>query len=1101
VKRTGKALALLAFVFSVLALRPQVTLAQGLFGTISGTVTDASGAVVPGATVKVTSANTHAVITLATNAEGVYVASSLNPGTYTIQAEAAGFKTAISKDIVVEVGANPRVNLTLQVGQSSETVSVVAESALLKTEQSNVNQMVTTEQLRDLPVQSGAGRSLWNLVPLSSGVTLQVGGGGYALDNMRINGGRPRMDDYLLDGTSVQAPVFGGPVVGPSVDSIQELNVQTNAFSAEYGKVSGGVISAVTKSGSNEFHGSAYEYVKNDSLNARDFFAASNLPLRFNEFGGTLGGPALKNKLFFFTDYQGIRASTSTPQVKQLVPSAAFRNGDLSALTAQLVNPATKLPYPGNQVPVSTIAKKLLEMYPAGNGGPSGQPGVDYWNGTRTVTNPTNRFNPRVDWNAGANDRVFGVYHFQRSTLNSSTGFGGALAGTNFTNTSDYAVTAGWTHTFSPTLINDFRFGISHHSVLRTTNGYGVSGVADFGISGFPECKLPQSNGKCGAPTIGIGGYTQIGGGGSMLAEPSGQKQFSNIVTKVAGRHTVKIGGEIRRASIDNIQPNQLTGSFSFNGSGTGHPFGDFLLGYLNTSSVQVQNDYLKVRGWADAAFVQDDFKVSPRLTINAGFRWQYDPSWTSPLQQIANFDPYSLKWEQNGINAPEGAIDTHWKEFAPRVGFAWNPRGGFVVRGGYGITYPGYFGHGRGGDAAVSPNVLAKTTIPAGTYISNLPKFNMPNIGGALTTAQGSYAFYTPRKQSPTYVQQWNLTLEQQLSRSTIAQIAYTGSRGVHLPIQYNYNICQQSGANLAQFGSAAGNMDSPYCGAGNFAALGGFWNDYVYPGWWGISNSTYHALQMKLEKRYSNGFAMLSNFTWSKLIDDSSSDWSGFGSLDAPGTDFYNRRNERSVSAGDVPLRLMVSPIYELPFGRGKKWLSEGAASQVFGGWRVSGIYTISSGEPVGVSDYGYNYCNAARMITVRPMMIGNPLPGGFRQSIDSWFNGSAFDWSGTCAYSSNLVQTAGSANPAYAFGDAPRFFSNVRAPRLNNLDFSLQKEIKLPLGEQGRLRFRADGFNVFNHTLFGYPQVYSSANFGKITSTRVSGRILQLGLHLYF
>jgi hypothetical protein len=205
--------------------------------------------------------------------------------------------------------------------------------------------------------------------------------------------------------------------------------------------------------------------------------------------------------------------------------------------------------------------------------------------------------------------------------------------------------------------------------------------------------------------------------------------------------------------------------------------------------------------------------------------------------------------------------------------------------------------------------------------------------------------------------------------------------------------------------------------------------------------------------------------------------------------------------VSAGDVPLRLVVAPIYELPAGPGKAVLKEGIASHVLGGWRVSGIFTLSSGEPIGVNDYGYNYCNPARMITVRPMMIGSPLPSGFQQTIGSWFNTGAFDWSGTCVYSSNLVQTAGSANPAYAFGNAPRFFSNVRAPRLNNIDFSLQKEFKLPFGEQSRLRICADGFNILNHTLFGYPVVTTNANFGRITSTRVPARIWQLGLHLYF
>ncbi len=1089
-----------AFLFSILALSPRWVSAQGVFGSITGVVTDPSGAVVPHATVKAINVDTGVVTTLKTNTEGVYNASSLNPGLYNVQAEVAGFKTAVASGIKVDVGASPRVNLALQVGATSESVTVEAPTAGLKTEQSNLSQTVTNRQLQDLPVQSSSGRSIWNLVPLSVGVTQQIGGGGYALNNMRINGGRPRMDDYLVDGTSVEAVVFGGPVVGPSVDSIEQFTVLTNSFSAEYGKVSGGVISAVTKTGTNQFHGSAYEYFKNNDLDARNFFAASNLPLRYNEFGATLGGPVLKDSLFFFVDYQGIRTSTSSPQVNYLVPSVAFRNGDLSALTAKLVDPAASQPFANNQVPVSPIAQKLLQMYPVGNGGPSGQPGVDYWSGTSSSSNPVNRFNPRVDWNARNGDHIFGVYHFERLSNNNSSPFGGTVAGASFGYSHDYAVTVGWTHTLNAATVNDFRFGASHHDALRTTNGYGVSSDADFGIEGFPVCNLPESNGKCGAPTISIGGYTGVGGGGGMLAEPSGQVQFTDTLSKVIGRHTLKIGGEIRLARIDNIQPNQLTGNFAFNGNGTGNAFADFLIGYLSKSSAQVQTDYLKTRGRSDALFVQDDFKLTRRLTLNLGLRWQYDPSFTSPLNQTASFNPYTLEWEQNGINAPAGAIDTHWREFAPRVGFAFNPWSGFVVRGGFGMTYPGYWGHGRAGDAAASPNVLAPTQINPGTYISDLPALVLPQVNAPLAVWQGSYATYTPRQQPVGYVEQWNFTVEKQVG-NTFIQAAYTGSHGVHLPVQYSYNVCQQSAANVAQYGLAAADMDTPYCGPGNSAALGGLYGDYVYPGWWGIASSIYHALQTKVERRYSNGLSFLASFTWSKLIDNSSSDWSGFGSLDIPGTDFYNLQNARSVSAGNVPLRLVISPIYELPIGAGKRWLNNGVASEALGGWRVSAIYTASSGEPIGVTDLGYQYCNAARMYNVQPTMIGNPLPSGFQQTIDHWFNTAAFDWSGTCVYSSGLIQTAGSANPAYTYGNAPRYFSDLHNPMVNNLDFSLQKEFKVPIGEQGRLRFQADAFNALNHTQFGFPDSYPDGNFGRISSTRVPGRIIQLGLHLYF
>jgi hypothetical protein len=590
-----------------------------------------------------------------------------------------------------------------------------------------------------------------------------------------------------------------------------------------------------------------------------------------------------------------------------------------------------------------------------------------------------------------------------------------------------------------------------------------------------------------------------VGGGGGMLAEPSGQMQFSDAMSKVIGRHTLKFGGEIRHANIDNIQPNQLTGAFSFNGNGTGNAYADFLIGYLNKSSAQVQTDYLKVRGWADALFVQDDFKLTPHLTLNLGLRWQYDASWTSPLKQLANFNPYSLTWEQNGVNAPAGAIDRHWKDFAPRVGFAYNPWGGFVVRGGYGITYPGYWGHGRGGDASPSPNVLSTTTIPGGTYISNLPAFVLPQLNAPLTLAQAQYSTYTPRQQPVSYMQQWNLMLEQQVG-NTIFQVGYTGSHGLQLPIQYSCNVCQQSAANIAKYGTAAGDMDSPYCGPGNAAALGGFYGDYVYPGWWGLSSSIYHALQAKVEKRYSNGLSLLANFTWSKLIDDSSSDWSGFGSLDSPGTDFYNRRNARSVSAGDVPLRLVISPIYDLLVGPGRKWLNKGIAAEVLGGWRVSGIYTAPSGEPIGVTDLGYQYCNAARMYNVQPMMIGNPLPSGFHQTIDHWFNTAAFDWSGTCVYTSNAIQTAGSANPAYTYGMLPDS-SQICVIRWKTLRFFAAEGFQAAHRRTRQAAFSGRRVQCSEPHAVRCPGQLSRRKFRKDYDNASAARVIQLGLHLYF
>lgn len=1118
--------ALIAALLAIGGFSATQLVAQGLFGTIGGTITDTSGAVVPGAIVIVKNINTNVRITLTTGRDGNYTAANLNPGAYTVEASAKGFKSAVQSDITLQVDANLKVSLTLEIGSATQTVTVTGTNTLLQTQESSLSQTVDERQLSDLPLSgsAGTGHSAYSLVPLSAGVTQQTGEGGYALDNARLNGGRPRMDDYLIDGTSTEQPTFGGPDANPSVDAVQELRVQTNDFSAEYGKVSGGVIEITTKSGTNNFHGTAYEYYQSDKLNANNYF--SNLdgipiqPSHFDEFGGTIGGPILKNKLFFFTDYQGVRAESSSTITGDVVPNDAFRSGDLSAFCTagftggicnnaaqQLYNPANGYaPFLNNQVPVSPIAKSLGAVFPEGNGGTSPTVvGGELWNGISTSGTTVNRVNPRVDWFLGQRDHIFGVYHYETSHIPGNTV--GWIDSANYTNNPVTTVTVGWSHTFSPNLLNDFHYGYDHRHPLRTTNGYGEAGPGDFGIQGIPACDYPGSNGKCGPPGVSITGFSGFGAGGAMLIEPAGYNEFLDSVTIVRGPHTLKFGGEVRRAAINNIQPNDVAGAFTFNGNGTGNAYADFLIGYLASSSVQVQSNYLQVRTWADAAYAQDDWRIKQQLTLNLGLRWQYDPSWTSANNGLASFNPYNLTWTVNGLNgAPEGSIQTNWKEFAPRLGFAWNPRSGLVVHGGYGITFPGSLGHGRGGDGNPSPDILATTTIQPGTYISNLPAINQPDPTTPLTYALAEYSTYTPYHQSTPYSEMWNFTVQQQIGRQSALTLAYSGSHGVHLPVNYAYNLCQQSAASIAEYGNEIknGTVDSPYCGPGNITALGGFYGDYVYPGWWGLSSSVYNGLQVTLDKRYSHGLALLTTFTWSKLLDDSSSDWSGFGSLDVYGQDFYHRAAERSVSAGDIPLRWLISPIYDLPIGPGHALLNHGIAGQALGGWRVSGIYTLSAGDPVGINDGGYLYCNPSMTDATRPMEVGNPR-AGFTRGIGEWFNTNAFDWSGTCAYYSNLRDDSGSPDsgePSLSFGDTPRYSDNVRAPGINNLDASLQKDFGIPwLGEQARLRLQFDGFNFLNHPQFSPPVGTASAQFGQILGTRNSGRVVQLGAHLTF
>ncbi len=1103
--------ALLCGFLAALILCTAAGVAQAVFGTISGTVTDTTGAVIVGATVRVTNPSTNVTVTLKTNSAGVYNAASLNPGVYKVEAEAKGFKTAVARDITLVVNANPKVDLQLQIGQVQDVVEVSSQAPLLQTQQSNLGQSVTERQINDLPLSGNSGRSVYNLLPLTAGVSQQTGsmtaGGSADNENLRINGGRPRTDVYQIDGTSITAPVWGGQTLNPSVDSIQEFQVQANALSAEYG-TSGGVIIAVGKTGSNQFHGSAYDYLRNQKLNARNYFESPGSvknPFTYNEFGGTIGGPIIKNKLFFFFDLQLIRNHGSSPSIGSVVPNAAFRAGDLSALPIQL-HDAQGNPIPNNNLAnlISPVTKNFLsQIIPVGNGGAAGI-GAQYYNFNPAFTRPVLRYNPRIDYNLGNSDHIFGAYHRDQAKNDEfGTSAREALAGAfglEHHPTTNQATTIGWTHTFSSTLLNDFRFGYMSVDEDRSPIGAGLIGPSDLGINGIPKCIDPRSSGgtKCGVPGLNISGFAGIDNSRQNFQQQS-TYSFSNMITKTVGRHTMKIGGDARRYWIGNYQPNAVDGNFYFTGDYTGNAFADFLLGYLgHGSTVQVQNAILDTRAWAYSLFFQDDFKLTPRLTLNLGLRWQRDNSFSEAHNGLAFFNPYTAAWEQFGVNAPATTFDTSNKEFGPRVGFAYNPRGGLVVRGGYGINFPGTLGHGRSGDGQPGPNLLANTSIPAGTNWGN--PLNIANPDPSSITApiplgsNISGSSWAPRQQVPTYVELWNFTVEQQLGKDTKVELGYIGSHGVHLPIQYGYNICQQSRASIAAAAPDYNFNTSPYCNQSlTAAAVGGWLGDlFVNPGWWGLSSSTYNALQAKVERRFTHGFSLLANFTWSKLIDNSSSDWGGFGALDTFGQDFYDLKAARSISAGDIPKRLTMAPILELPFGAGKRWLNNGVASQILGGWRVSSIFTMQDGYPVGTWDGQWGtWGNMAYLGSSYATLVGNPLPSGFQQTVGTtggWFDTSAFLWG---AYDPNRV-----------FGNAPRFFSNIRVDGIVSFDFSLQKEFKLPLNEQTKLRFQMDAFNLPNHPMFYAPgETANDPNFGKVTATSLPNRSIQLGLHLYF
>ena len=1090
---------------------------QGVFASITGTVKDSSGGVLAGASLTVTNLATNVTKTWTTNEAGVYSATGLIPGPHKVEASLPGFKTAVVESVLLDVNASLRIDLTLEVGRAEELVNVIARAALLQSERTNLGQTVTEQQIEQLPT----GRALFSLIPLAAGVSQQVACDGDCGNNanLRINGDRPRTQDYILDGTTINAPVFGGQSINPSIDVIQEFRIESNSMSAEYGRAGGGLLIAVTKSGTNQLHGSAFEYHRNEKLNARDFFedrTQPKIPFERNEFGGTVGGPLLKDRLFYFMGYQRVRADIATPVVGVVVPNEAFRSGDLSGLctagfdaagicaapSQQIRFPATGTAVPFNRIPVgqvSPISRAFMALMPT-SGGPGPNPGTIELADRSTEDTTLNQVNSRVDYHVSSSDQLFGALHANWGA--SATRRTNPIPNSRTSHVGDHAFSAGWTRILTSSTLNNLRVGYMQRKNHFLPEGSPV----DFGIQGIPECLsgVPGLSG-CGNPSVAITGFSGVGGG-LPFYEPASTLHLSDTFTRLLGRHSVKLGGEARRVAIDNYQPNSPQGSFSFRGTESGHPFADFLFGVMNTGSVNLQNAMVQTRAWSYSLFVQDDFKITPTVTLNLGLRWQYDQSVREKNNALAFFNPSTAVWEQFGVNAPQTPFDPSKKQFAPRVGVAWSATPTLVIRGGYGITYPGWVGHGRAGDGEVSPNVLANTAFARGTNWGNLPTIRNPDpsaIAAPIPVAGTvSFVYWAPRKQAPPRFHLWNVTVEKQFGPNTAAQVSYVGSAGRHLPINYGYNMCAQTPETAAQFGSAA--TTSPHCplAAEKVLAGGGSLYDLVVnPGFWGLSRSNYHSLQARFERRFAGGISLLANFTWSRLMDDSSADWSGFWSLDVLGQDFYNRDADYTVSGGDIPLRLTVAPIVELPFGPGHRWLNSGVASHVLGGWRAAAVYSVSSGSPFGITDKSYGYCNAAHTLTNRPNMIGDPLPAGFNQTIDRWFDTSAFDFSGTCP-AQNLVVTSFPGDPTKAFGNAPRYFSNIRNPGVNNVDLSLQKDFGLTGGDQGRLRFRADFFNLFNHPQFGEAASDpTDPNFGRILRTSVNNRTVQLGLHVYF
>lgn len=1106
-------------------------------GTISGTVKDASGAGVPAAEVSIVNTGTNAVSTATTNDTGFFTAPALQVGSYTVTVEKQGFKKLSRTGITLQVDQRLALDLDLEVGATAESVEVTAEAPLVDTGSATVGKVVENRRITDLPLN---GRNALALVMLTPGVKSQAGptnsgfvDRGTALSAISINGGPSSLNSFILDGGNNNSAFLADVNVNPTVDAVEEFKVQSNTMSAEFGFTAGGVINIVTKSGTNEYHGSATYFIRNDAFDARRAYTASKEVFRYHQYGGSLGGPVRlpklydgKDRSFFFFNYEGWTNKRNRSNIIS-VPTEEQRNGNFSRLfdasgrQISIFDPATTVPNPsgsgfvrqqfaGNVIPASRldpVSRQMLQFYPLPNRAPDNPlTNSNNWIGQVSENREMNQYTAKIDHRFNEKNTLSGRY--MRYKHFNDNGLAGSLPDPNvrarLDNYLNYNVLVNDTHTFTPSFLNEFRVSVARQAFPFQAYSFGQDWPEKLGLPAtVPRDTLPRVNN--GLP--GFGAFTVGLRGGTTW-------QFFDMATKIFGGHTLKMGADVRVQQANNYQREVPSGQFEFaagltgnpqSPAGTGSSFATFLLGSVSSATL------IRYGGESEAAksyslFVQDDWRVTSRLTLNLGLRWDYQQWPFERNNGTSNFNPSATnpltglpgRIEYAGIDYGRSPFEPIYNNFGPRFGFAYDllGNGRTVVRGGYSIFYPqifyrDYFGN-IAGFANTSTSYLPpnnNTNLPAFQFKDGFPTPAIEPLGARL----GPSAFlsqgvnWDQKNEKVPMSQQWSLSLQQQLPGRWIVDAAYSANKTTNLAASaYDYNQLDPQYQSLGL--QLQDQVPNPYAGRVP-GALGGATISRSqslrpFPYYTSVNvrlphlgSSIYHALLMSVEKRLSSGFAILASYTFGKLISDSAIVPSNFGAVEVGSDNGYqngkfDRRAERSVDPTDVSNRLVISGIYELPFFKASR----------FGGWQVNVIGTMQGGLPLVVR-------GANNFLANRPSSTGvsarldNPTP-------ERWFD------------------TAQFVNPPnFTFGNVGRTLPDVRGPGIVNFDLSLIKDTRIL--ERLRMQFRAEAFNFLNHTNYGNPNVAftpgpdgrnNNALFGTITSAR-DPRIIQFGARLIF
>ncbi len=1068
----------------VASLRAQVDT-----GSISGVVSDSTGAVIPGTQVLIAQEETNLQTKLLTNGAGFYSAPALRPGLYQVTALKEGFRAEKKTGIELRVQDHLEVNFQLQLGATTSEITVSAAAPLLESETSSLGQVIDRKTITDLPLN---GRNFMQLATLGAGTLPSTRTA--ERDNFISNGARAVQNSYLLDGVDNKNRIMGfdrssAQIIQPVLDSIQEFKVQTSTFSAEFGQAAGGVVNVTLKSGTNELHSTLFEFLRNSRLDAMPYFQpplAGKPVFIQNQFGATMGGPIRKDHTFFFGSWQSSREVNAAPQIGS-VPIRAAREGDFGK--TPIYDPATTRPNPdgsgfirdrflNNIVPRErwdAVAAKLAALYPLPN--LPGSVRNFFSNPKERVSN--DQYNVRIDHRVGSRDNLFGRLSASWTENDLPSALPDPANNLAIVHLSAQSVALSETHTLRASTVNEFRFAFVRTRIMQDTpaprrfDEFGIKGALDTNkIRGLPNFIISGLS-NLGTPAPGNLPILATGSGNLPSEKWARIFQFLDNVSWVRNRHTFKFGADIQQVTMFVYATNQGRPNFNFNGvytqnpqarAGSGNAFADFLLGLANDATISTQQ-LNTIRQRIFQAYAQDDWKVSSKLTLNIGLRYELPKPFIETSDRQANFileqGPFYgqllLASDRKNSGLDRSLVGTDYNNFAPRFGLAYRATPKTVVRGGFGVFYgrdenlgilrrlpnnPPFEVRTQFISNQLTPNIVLATGFP--------PNALDPNLSTIPEVNSFPYDFRTP------YVWQWNLNIEHELASRFLAQIGYTGSEAHKLYAVNNLNLPPPG----------VGNIDARR----PFKSLGGIF--FYGP----LINSNYHALLAKLERRFANGFNLLASYTYGHSIDGGGNQ----NDMNDPGPQNpRDLRAQRGSSNFDVRHRLVVSEVYELPFGNGKRFLApRGILSAIAGGWEISGIASAQTGQPFTVT---LNFDPTNSGVTARPNRLRDgSLPAGQRGPTH-WFDITAFQ-----------------APNGPFYGNSGR--NVLRGPERVNVDLGLARNFAIR--ERFRLQFRGEAFNLFNHPQFGIPgATIGAAGAGIIGRVVTPERQIQLALKLIF